>query len=179
MVLGFDGSYRRDATALIGCTLDGHLFVVDVWERPADAPADWTVPRREVDAKLAEAMDNYEVIELACDPPGWHREIAEWGETYEQVVVLFETNRPREMAPACDRFRSGVLEGGLTHEGDPTLARHVANCVVRESSSGIVITKPDPTRKIDAAVAAVVAFERAMWHAQNPFDVPWVEVISR
>ena len=33
--------------------------------------------------------------------------------------------------------------------------RHVANCVVRESSSGIVITKPDPTRKIDAALAAV------------------------
>lgn len=31
----------------------------------------------------------------------------------------------------------------------------------RESSSGTVIAKPDPTRKIDAAVAAVVAYERA------------------
>lgn len=69
-----------------------------------------------------------------------------------------------------------MLEGGLTHDGDPTLARHVANCVVRESSSGAVITKPDPSRKIDAATAAVVAYDRAMWHAQ-PFEVPFVEVI--
>jgi phage terminase large subunit-like protein len=58
------------------------------------------------------------------------------------------------------------------------LARHVANCVLRESSSGTVITKPDPARKIDAAVATVVAYERAMWHTERELDVPWVEVIS-
>jgi phage terminase large subunit-like protein len=83
------------------------------------------------------------------------------------------------MAPACDRFRSALLEpgGALSHNGDPTLARHVANCVVRESSSGAVITKPDPSRKIDAAVAAVVAYDRAMWHANNQ-SLVWVEVIS-
>lgn len=57
-----------------------------------------------------------------------------------------------------------LLEGGSTYDGDRTLARHVANCVVRESSSGIVITKPDPTRKIDAALA-VVAYDRAAPHA--------------
>jgi phage terminase large subunit-like protein len=118
--------------------------------------------RREVDAKLADAMETYDVLELAADPPGWHREIEEWDETYDSVVVLFETNQPRQMAPACDRFRSAVLEGELTHDGDRALARHVANCVVRESSSGTVITKPDPTRKIDAAVAAVIALERAI-----------------
>jgi phage terminase large subunit-like protein len=136
------------------------------------------VPRGEVDAKLAEAMESYKVLELACDPPGWHREIEQWDQTYGSVVVLFETNQPRRMAPACDRFRSAVLEGGLTHDGDPALARHVANCVIRESSSGTVITKPDPTRKIDAAVAAVVAFERAAWHAEGGRIVPWLEVIS-
>jgi phage terminase large subunit-like protein len=176
VVLGFDGSYRRDATALIGCTLNGHLFVAGVWERPPGAPDAWTVPRREVDATLAEAMETWDVVELACDPPGWHREIEEWDETYDSVVLLFETNQPKRMAPACDGFRSGVLDGGLTHDGNPTLARHLANCVVRESSSGTVITKPDPSRKIDAAVAAVVAYERAMWHAQ-PQEAPWVETI--
>lgn len=177
VVLGFDGSYRRDATALVGCTLDGHLFVVQVWERPPGAPDDWTVPRHEVDAKLAEAMETWDVLELAADPPGWHAEIDEWDQTYDSIVLLFETNQPRTMAPACDRFRSSVLEGELNHDGDPVLAHHLANCVVRESSSGTVLAKPDPTRKIDAAVAAVVAFERAMWHAQ-PQDIPWVEVIS-
>ncbi len=178
VVLGFDGSYRRDATALIGCTLDGHLFTVGIWERPERAPEDWKIPRREVDATLAEAMATYQVLELACDPPGWHREIEEWEEVYGEVVVDFDTNQPKRMVPACDRFRSGVIEGGLTHDDDPALARHVANCVVRESNSGTVITRPDPSRKIDAAVAAVVAYERAMWHAQNPLEAPWVEVVS-
>jgi hypothetical protein len=28
------------------------------------------------------------------------------------------------------------------------------------------------------AGAAVVAFERATWHARNALDVPWVEVVS-
>lgn len=115
-------------------------------------------------------------MELACDPPGWHREIDEWDRTYDSIVLLFETNQPQKMAPACDRFRSAVLEGGLTDDGDPTLGRHVANCVVRESSSRIVINKPEPTRKIDAAVAAVVAHERTMWYA-HPLELPWVDVI--
>jgi len=36
----------------------------------------------------------------------------------------------------------------------------VANYVARVEF-GAVIAKPDPTRKIDAAVAAVIAYERA------------------
>src|SRR6185437_14825079 len=47
--LGFDGSISDDATALYGCTDDGHIFEIKTWERPADAPADWRVPRLEVD----------------------------------------------------------------------------------------------------------------------------------
>jgi phage terminase large subunit-like protein len=179
IVIGFDGSYRRDATALIGCTLDGHVFPIGIWERPVDAPDDWRVPRHEVDARLAEAMSAFDVVELACDPPGWHREIEEWEQTYESVVLLFETSQVRKMAAACDRFRSAVLEDGLTHDGDPTLGRHVANTVIRESGSGTTIAKPDPNRKIDAAVAAVVAYERATWHADGSrWDGPLVEVVA-
>ena len=37
LVLGFDGSYRRDATALVACTLDGFVSPIAVWERPERA----------------------------------------------------------------------------------------------------------------------------------------------
>jgi phage terminase large subunit-like protein len=77
--------------------------------------------------------------------------------------------------PACDRFRGAVLEGGITHDDDPVLARHVANAVSKESSSGTVIVKAEHGRKIDAAVAAVIAFERAT--ARAPEVTPFVEVI--
>jgi phage terminase large subunit-like protein len=168
IVIGFDGSYNRDATALIGCTFEGHLFVIKIWERPADAPDDWKVPRGEVDAELAAAMEEWDVVELACDPPGWHREIEDWELDYERaVVVQFETRRPGIFVPACDRFRSAVLEGGLTHDGDPVLARHVTNAVARETSTGVVVGKAERGRHVDACIAAVVAFERMCWRRER------------
>ena len=56
-----------------------------------------------------------------------------------------------------------VLKGDLRHDGDPVLARHVGHCVAKETPYGTIVGKehPDSPRKIDAAVAAVVAFERA------------------
>ena len=71
------------------------------------------------------------------------------------------------MAPACDRFRAAVLERDPSHDGDPLLARHVGHTVAKQTPLGTVIGKehPDSPRKIDAAVAAVVAFERAAYYA--------------
>jgi phage terminase large subunit-like protein len=172
VVLAFDGSYRRDATALAACTLDGFVSVV-IWERPERAPADWKVPREEVSDAIAEAMKKFDVRELACDPPGWHAEIEGWREQYGSVVVDFPTSERRRMAAACDRFRVAALEGDLTHDGDPALARH---CVANETPFGTIVGKehPDSPRKIDAAVAAVVAFERAAWHQSRTSDLPLV-----
>jgi phage terminase large subunit-like protein len=75
------------------------------------------------------------------------------------------------MATACKRFRSAVLEGDVSHDGDPALSRHV---VVKDTLLGAIITKehPDSTRKVDAAVAAVVGYERAMFHASLG-DISW------
>ncbi len=66
-------------------------------------------------------------------------------------------HRPRLSAPSTGR---------LTHDGDPRLASHVAHCVARSTPHGDVITKDrkHSTRKI-AAVAAIVAVDRAAWHA--------------
>ena len=36
VVLAFDGSASGDSTALVGCTLDGHLWVEGLWENPGD-----------------------------------------------------------------------------------------------------------------------------------------------
>src|SRR5256885_2246127 len=58
--LGFDGSITTDASALIGCTPDGHLFEIGVWERPENAPADWRVPRTDVRAVLRETFRRFD-----------------------------------------------------------------------------------------------------------------------
>ena len=127
IALGFDGSYNQDSTALVGCTMEGepHVFVVGCWERPDHSP-DWVVPRSEVTAAVHTALERYQVVALVCDPPGWHREIEEWSETYGATVVVFETNRRNVMSTACDRFYGQVVNKSLSHDDDDRLRQHLA-----------------------------------------------------
>ena len=156
--LGFDGSYSGDSTALVGVSDDGHVFVVGCWENPG-RPG-WRVPRQQVKDTVAEAFDTWKVAELLCDPPYWGAEIAEWSARWRNKVVEFPTFSRARMAPACTTFYSAVMEGALSHDGDPRLARHVSNAVVKTSPLGDYITKADKDSpaKIDLAVAAVIAY---------------------
>ncbi len=167
VMLGFDGSYNDDSTALVGCTVEEtpHLFVLGAWEKP-DGPAgsNWVVPRHEVDARVHEAMSRYRVLELCADPPQWEREIDGWADRYGDVVVAeFRTNLRRFMGRACAKLHSAVMNDRVTHDGDEALARHVANAVTKETSDGAYITKDgrNSPRKIDLAIAAVIAYDRA------------------
>ncbi|WP_205850401.1 terminase TerL endonuclease subunit [Mycolicibacterium sp. CR10] len=67
------------------------------------------------------------------------------------------------MAPACTGFYAAVMDARITHDGDPRLARHVANCVVKTSPQGDYVTKADKDSpaKIDLAIAAILAHSRA------------------
>jgi phage terminase large subunit-like protein len=86
------------------------------------------------------------------------------------VVVRFETYVRKRMAAACSAFYQAATTDSLTHDGNAGLARHCDNAVLKESAQGAFITKESKSspRKIDAAVASVVAFARAQWHHQNP-----------
>lgn len=169
VVLFFDGSASGDSTALVGCTVDRpHLFVVDVWENPGDER--WRVPRAQVDQAVDLAFSKYEVVELSCDPWGWRSEIEAWAARHgERRVLEYPTNIVSRMAPATDRLFQAVSERSATHDGDPRMATHVANCVARSTPQGDLVSKDrrGSSRKIDAAVAAIGAYERATFHARQ------------
>ena len=162
--MGFDGSYSRDSTALVGCTLEGHLFVIGAWERDLSDDS-WTVPRSEVDAAVAKAFARWKVREFTADPPGWNAELEAWEHEFGKVVIRQETANSDFMAPACDLFFTAVADGSLSHDGDPRLARHVANAHIRATRHGNVIQKrtKDSPHKVDLAVAAVLAFDSAAY----------------
>ena len=66
------------------------------------------------------------------------------------------------MTPATARFYEAVVNGVLTHFGDSRLARHIGNAVLREDARGARLAKEyRDSRRIDAAVAAVMAHDRA------------------
>jgi len=167
--LGFDGSYSGDSTALVGCTNEGHLFVVGCWEKPGRK--EWRVPRREVHDAVAMAFARYNVVEMVCDPPYWESELAEWAARWGDTrVIALPTYSRQRFGPACTGFYAAVMDAKLTHDGDPRLARHVANCHVQATPQGDVITKADKNSpaKIDLAVAAVLAHSRASINVAKP-----------
>ncbi|BBX11125.1 hypothetical protein MNVM_02060 [Mycobacterium novum] len=165
VVLAFDGSASGDSTALVGCTLDGHLWVEGLWENPGDPR--WRVPREDVSNAVDVAFDRYDVAELACDPWGWRSEIESWAQRHgEKRVLEWNTGAAQRMAPATDRLFQAVTTRAVTHDGDERLAAHIAHCVAKRTPMGDLVSKDKrgSPRKIDAAVAAIVAFDRAAWH---------------
>lgn len=165
VVLAFDGSASGDSTALVGCTLDGHLWVEGLWENPGDHR--WRVPRENVSHAVDAAFARYDVAELACDPWGWRSEIEQWAKRHgERRVLEWNTAHAQRMAPATDRLYQAVVTKDVTHDGDPRLAAHVAHCVAKRTPMGDLVSKDKrgSPRKIDAAVAAIVAYDRAAWH---------------
>jgi phage terminase large subunit-like protein len=163
IVLGFDGSFSGDATALVGATLDGHIFVIGAWENPG-TPG-WRVPILEVHAKVDEIFRTYRVIAMGGDPYRWQRDLAEWAEKYgAHRVVEWNTGTPTKMVPGCAQFYDSVMNENLTHDGNLSLAKHISNAVVKTDHSGPRITKDhkDSPRKIDLAVAAIIALDLAI-----------------
>lgn len=170
--LGFDGSYDNDSTALVvvSCGEVPHIDVVECWEKPTEAAQDWVVPIADVEAAIRQACRRWQVREIVCDPFRWAR-------TYQVLedeglpIVEYPQSAAR-MTPATQRFYEAVMNKGLTQSGDPRLARHIGNAVLKVDARGQRITKETKksARKIDLAVASVMAFDRASI-VQPKYDV--------
>lgn len=177
IVLGFDGSRKRshsvtDATALIGCRVsDGHLFEIGVWEQPTGASGDgWEVPVLEVEAAVASAFERWDVIGLFADPARWETRVAEWEATYGPKLQVKKSNdhpmhwwfsSPKALVRATEQLHTAIVQQECTYSGESALTRHMLNARRRHGRAGVQIAKdnPESSRKIDAAVAAILAWQ--------------------
>lgn len=170
IVLGFDGSFSGDASVIVGCTIPKddkdvpRLFLVKAWEKDLTIHDDqWRVDINDVEQTLLDFCQKHpNVKEIACDPFRWQRTMEVLQEK-DLPIVEWPSTSPRRMVPACAKFYDAVVEKRLIHDGDPVLARHIANAVVKTDNLGprIVKDKKNSPRKIDGAVAAVLAVDRA------------------
>lgn len=129
VALGFDGSRRDDATALVAVRIyrgdqprsdpDMHIELLDCWEKPEDAGDDWAVDREAVDAAVNRAMKTYDVAGFFMDPAGWQdycdRWTNEFGEKMQVKATVkapleWWTNRDRPMVAALERFKEAILD---------------------------------------------------------------------
>jgi phage terminase large subunit-like protein len=166
--IGFDGSHSHDGTALVIADETGRLELEILIERSPTDPAEWTVPRAMVHDALEGLFARFEVVRMLADPWFWRDELDRWAREYgESIVAEYPTNSVRRFGPAVDRFRAGIAQGRLSHDGDTDLARHLANARLvrgpgRATDDGhalYTLEKAGPGRLIDACVAAILAVE--------------------
>lgn len=169
LIIGFDGSFSGDTSVLVGCTVekDGtlpHLFLIKAWEKQPDDDNTWRVNITDVENEIVNfCQEHPKVREIACDPYRWQRTMAFLEEERGLPIVEFPSTSAARMVKATARFFDGVMEAKFTQSGDPLLARHLDNCALKIDNLGPRIVKENrnSNRKIDAAVAAVIAYERA------------------
>jgi phage terminase large subunit-like protein len=166
-ILGFDGSFSGDTTVIVGCSIPtedkpAHIFLVKAWEKPVDADDLWRVDIQDAEFEIAKFCGRFKVREVACDPFRWQRSM-EVLQDQGIPIVEYPSTSARRMVQSCARFFDAVTEARLTHDGDPLVARHFTNAVIKIDNLGPRIVKENrnSNRRIDAAVAAVIAYDRA------------------
>ncbi len=177
LCLGFDGSDADDLTGIRAETLEQYQFTPVYGpnrDRTLWDPRDWQgrVPRAEVMAAFRELASEFEIVRAYMDPPFWESEIdtlaAELG---EKVFLRWYTNRPAQMHASLERFKTDVYspDSVFTHDGDPQVAVHLRNAVIRAGNVDPVtkirkytIGKPEKHQKIDYAMSSVLAHEAVM-----------------
>lgn len=171
VILGFDGSFSGDASVVVGVTMEEvpHVFLVEAWEKQPTDSDDWRVDSLDVENAIIEACGQYDVKEIACDPFRWQRTMQVLQDVGLPIVEWPSTSAAR-MIPACAKFYDAVTGEKLTHDGNPLLTRHISNAVVKIDRLGPRIVKEHrgSPRKIDAAVASIIALDRATVSRQEP-----------
>lgn len=172
VVLGFDGSRSGDSTALVAATVEHEpkLKVLGLWQKPLRAEG-WRVPRAEVKDAIRKAFAEMNVAEFAYDEYLWQDAILELTEELGEERFVAFPQTPQRMQGATQRFYELVQSQKLRHDGNPALARHIGNAQIRTDERGARLVKDarNSARKIDLAVAGVMAVDRAAyWLTQDP-----------
>lgn len=170
ITIGVDGARFDDALAVVATAVRlGHQWPLGIWERPESAPDGYEHPLDEIDGVMADAFDQFDVWRTYIDPQYIDHLVALWrGRWGEQRIVPWYTNRPKQMAHALAAYHRAMTGGDLTHDGDPTMGRHIANAVRRpvnvrddQGQRMWVVSKETPMSplKIDGSMAGALAWE--------------------
>ena len=165
-ILGLDGSFNSDSTVVTFTTIEDipQVGIVGAWEKDVTIHDDsWRVDVLEVEETIRQFVKAHPNIkEIACDPYRWTRTMQVLQDEGYPVVEYNSTNA-RRMVPSTAKFYDAVVDRKLVQDGNPLLARHISNAVVKIDNLGPRIVKENRAsqRRIDAAVAAVLSFDRA------------------
>src|SRR5690606_4167144 len=160
------------STALVGVRLrDGLIFVLGLWEQPEGKLGEgWEAPEDEINERVHEVFSKYSVVAFYADPARWETVINAWEARYRGRLrvkatpakpISWKMNDGAKAASAIDLFKNAMLDKEIIHFEQNDLGRHVRNARAVKKRYGVALYKPvgQEERKIDAAVAAVLAWQ--------------------
>lgn len=182
IVLFFDGSKSRDATALVGCRMsDGHVFVprqVDgaptIWEPDPAHTTDSTIPVELVDLAVRHVHETHNVVAFFADVQEFESFVkvawpTAFGDRYRvkavpggkqpQDIAWDMRSHVMEFTREVELVEQEIADKLFTHDANPVVSRHVANARRSPNRYGVSIGKETPSspKKIDAAVCVIGA----------------------
>jgi phage terminase large subunit-like protein len=170
IILGFDGSFSGDASVIVAATIPKddepvRVSLVQAWEKdPTIHDDNWRVDIGEVEQAILDYCKTHpKVREVACDPFRWQRSM-EVLQDKGVPIVEWPSTSARRTVPATQKLTDAIVEQRLQHDGNGLLTRHVGNAVTKIDNMGARIVKDqrNSPRKIDGAVAMMIAVDRAL-----------------
>lgn len=174
ITLAFDGSKSGDWAALVACRVeDAAIFPIKVWDPEKYGG---NIPRTDVNATVEWVFSRYNVVAFRSDVKEFESYVDQWTAKFRRKLKIHAVaGKPiafdmrgsdsstvrKTFAKDCERFLDALLEGELTHNGDKVLRAHVLNAKRHPTNYDAVSIRKaskDSSRKIDAAVCAVMAF---------------------
>ena len=147
---------KHDSVAVVSVQRNG-----DGWRAHHQAwmPDGDTVDVAAVEEYLRGLHRRFDVVEVAYDPAFFQRS-AEALSDDGLPMVEFPQSAQR-MVPACQTAYALICGGAVVHDGSPVFADQVCSAAPRATSEGWRLSKGKAKRKIDAAIALVMALDRA------------------
>jgi phage terminase large subunit-like protein len=165
--LGIDVGLVHDTTAVsIAAPLEGGRVGVKthVWSAVPDVAAHeyaetGRVDLGEVEEYVRSLAETYDVRELVFDPRFFERSAQTLGREGIPCAPLYQSSAA--YADALQEFYIAAQERRIVHDGDQVLADHIEATAAKMSPRGWKVSKMDQSKRIDAAVASVMAHWRA------------------
>jgi phage terminase large subunit-like protein len=155
--VGLDMALKHDSIAVVIAQPQPDGVVVtrsQIWQ-----PRDEGVDVAGVEQYLRSLHLKYQVQEFVYDPAYFQRS-AEALSDDGLPMVEFPQSSAR-MIPACGHAYELIINKKVAHDGSPTYTDQVLSAAQRMTDQGWRLSKGKSKRKIDAAIALVMALDRA------------------
>jgi phage terminase large subunit-like protein len=166
--VGIDMALKHDSIAVVIAQPqdDGKIVVrARVW-----MPEDNRLEVSAIELFLRDTHRRYNVVEFAYDPAYFQRS-AEILSDDGLPMVEFPQSRQR-MVPACGNAYELITANRVVHDGSPVFTDQVLSAAQRMTDDGWRLSKGKSRRKIDAAIALVIALDRATMRYNRELFAP-------